>query len=64
MTNERPSVQLNERYSVFATCEHLKIHRNTLRRYEERCLINPSFHPSGLKFFFGSEILRFWEDTL
>ena len=65
MVAEQPNVQLTSRYTVTETCTILGIHRNTLRRYTNRGVIQSGFRKSTLKrFYLGSEILKFWQRQL
>lgn len=65
ITAEEPQVAIAGRYSVKETCEHLGIHRNTLRKYTDEGDIKCIFRrPSGRKAYLGQEILRFWKAML
>ncbi|WP_289763498.1 helix-turn-helix domain-containing protein [uncultured Duncaniella sp.] len=65
VTATEPQVALTGRYTVKQTCEHLGIHRNTLRRYTEEGHIKCSFRrETARKIYLGKEILRFWNSQL
>lgn len=53
------------RYSIGQTCELLGIHHDTLRQYTDRQkIIKCGYRTIGnrrVKFYLGSEILRFWK---
>lgn len=62
ITPDEPKVAPTGRYSITDTCKMLGIHRNTLRLYTLAGKIKCGFRRhSGRKFYFGSEILRFWK---
>lgn len=64
MTAEKPNISSDGRYSIRETCEILGIHRDTLYRYTHvTCEIKCGIVMRGgksRKFYFGREILRFW----
>ena len=65
VTATEPQVAPNGRYTVKQTCEHLGIHRNTLRRYTEEGHIKCNFRrETARKIYLGVEILRFWKSQL
>lgn len=65
ITAIEPKVAPTGRYTVKQTCEHLGIHRNTLRRYTEEGHIKCSFRrEAARKIYLGKEILRFWNSQL
>lgn len=56
-----PAVRLDGRYSIGETCEHLGIHRHTLRKYTDLGVIKSRMRKDGQKrFYLGREILKFW----
>lgn len=59
ITSRRPNVVATSRYSIAETCNILRIHRNTLRRYTEQGLIRQD-ETRLRKCYKGTEILRFW----
>lgn len=65
ITAIEPNVSPTGRYSTMETCRHLGIHRDTLRTYTEvKKLIKCGTRKLGnryVKFYLGSEILRFWK---
>lgn len=65
MTAQEPQVMSTARYSIGQTCELLGIHRDTLRQYTDRQkIIKCGYRTIGnrrVKFYLGSEILRFWK---
>lgn len=67
MTAIEPQVALNGRYSIGETCVLLGIHRDTLRTYtDSERIIKCGFRKIGkrlVKFYLGSEILRFWKNN-
>lgn len=65
ITAEEPKVALTGRYSIRQTCEHLGIHRNTLRKYTEEGHIKCSFRRESFqKVYVGQEIIRFWKSQM
>ena len=61
MVSTEPNVSLTGRYTIDETAELLGIHRNTLCRYAKHGKIRFGIRRAdSRKFFFGSEILRFW----
>lgn len=65
ITPLEPNVAPSGRYSTMETCRALGIHRDTLRTYTEvKKLIKCGVRKFGnryVKFYLGSEILRFWK---
>lgn len=65
ITALEPNVSPTGRYSNMETCRVLGIHRDTLRTYtESKKLIKCGMRKLGnryVKFYLGSEILRFWK---
>lgn len=65
MTAIEPAVAPFGRYSIAETCALLGIHRDTLRNYTDtQKIIKCGFRRIGsrmVKFYLGSEILRFWK---
>lgn len=65
MTAQEPQVMATARYSIRQTCELLGIHRDTLRQYtDQQKIIKCGYRTIGnrkVKFYLGSEILRFWK---
>ncbi len=68
MTSEQPKVVLTAKYSIKETCELLGIHRDSLHKYTHvTCEINCGWHRRGgrlVKFYLGSDILKFWKNNL
>lgn len=63
MTPTEPKVESNGRYSVSQVCEILKCHRNSLLNWTNDGRIKCSFNKKH-KFYFGRDILKFWQETL
>ena len=62
ITSNEPSVNATGRYSVTQTCEHLGVHRNSLRNYTNAGLIKCGFRKGSYrKFYEGKEIIKFWK---
>ncbi len=65
MIANEPQIVATARYSIGQTCKLLGIHRDTLRRYTDRQkVIKCGYRTIGnrkVKFYLGSEILRFWK---
>lgn len=61
ITTTRPQIDENGRYRVMQVCQLLGIYRSKLKNYTEAGWITPSFYLDGRKFYFGHEILRFWD---
>lgn len=65
MTAIEPQVAPTGHYSTMETCRLLGIHRDTLRKYTEtKKLIKCGLRKLDnryVKFYLGSEILRFWK---
>lgn len=65
MTTIEPQVMTTGRYSINQTCKLLGIHRDTLRLYtDKQMIIKCGYRTIGnrkVKFYLGSEILRFWK---
>ena len=65
MNQEKPKVVASGKYSVADTCKILGIHRNTLRKYTQEGAIKCGYYKSTrTKFYYGSEILKFWTSEL
>lgn len=68
MTIQEPRVILTGRYSIKETCEILGVHRDTLYKYtHDTCEIKCGWRNRGgrtVKFYLGSEILRFWKSNV
>ena len=68
ITAIEPTVSPTGRYSTMETCRALGIHRDTLRTYTEtKQLIKFGMRKLGnryVKFYLGSEILRFWKSQV
>ncbi len=68
ITAIEPTVSPTGRYSTMETCRALGIHRDTLRTYTEtKQLIKCGMRKLGnryVKFYLGSEILRFWKSQV
>lgn len=65
MNDNEPQVSLAGRYSIKQTCQILGIHRDTLRAYTDSQIIRCEYRKLGarrVKFYRGSEILRFWKN--
>lgn len=64
MTAIEPNVEPNGRYSIGETCALLGIHRDTLRTYTDtKGIIKCEYRLIGsrrVKYYLGSEIIRFW----
>lgn len=61
MTNERPNVALDGRYSINEVTAMLGINRSTLRRYTDKGLIRCGrWRTNGRPFYTGKEIMRLW----
>lgn len=63
MIAEQPEVKTTARYSIRETCELLKIHRHTLRRYTDKGLIRCGYRKTNHAYYTGSEILRLWRES-
>ena len=64
MVTLEPNIPNDGRYSIAETCEHLGVHRNSLRNYTDSGLIKCGFRRVNMKkFYTGSEIKRFWKST-
>lgn len=65
MKATEPQIIATARYSISQTCELLGIHRDTLRLYtDKQRIIKCGYRSIGnrkVKFYLGSEILRFWK---
>ena len=65
MTETKPYINVNSRYSISQTAKLLGIHRNTLRNYTNRGAIRCYVRPlSYKKFYLGQDILKFWQSKL
>jgi predicted site-specific integrase-resolvase len=65
MVNNEPRVGKTSRYTIDETCSLLGINRHTLRRYTKAGKIRCGYWLStSRKFYYGSEILRFWKAYL
>lgn len=66
MSTTEPKVEMNGRYPIGQAAALLGIHRNTLRRYNDEGYIKSGNRRVGrcVRFFLGSEILRFWKSQM
>ncbi|RXE74840.1 helix-turn-helix domain-containing protein [uncultured Duncaniella sp.] len=68
MTAKEPMVVLTAKYSIKETCELLQIHRDSLYKYTHNtCEIKCGWHRRGgraVKYYLGSEILKFWNKQI
>lgn len=65
MTNERPNVALEGRYSINEVTAMLGINRSTLRRYTDRGLIKCGrWRTNGRPFYTGRAVLQLWMAVL
>lgn len=65
MTNERPNVALEGRYSINEVTAILGINRSTLRRYTDRGLIKCGrWRTNGRPFYTGRAVLQLWMAVL
>ena len=65
MTNERPNVALDGRYSINEVTEMLGINRSTLRRYTDKGLIKCGrWRTNGRPFYTGKAVLQLWQAVL
>lgn len=63
--NGKISVEKDRRYSTNETCEILGICRKTLWKYTKAGEIYAGYHkPSGIIFYLGEEIERFYNCTI
>jgi len=61
MTNNRPDVHTEGRYSINEVTAMLGINRSTLRRYTDKGLIRCGrWRTNGRPFYTGKEIMRLW----
>ena len=60
-----PEVVRNAKYSLKETAAKLGLHPNTVRNYTHKGLIRVEYSKAnGWPRYTGSEILRFWNETL
>ncbi len=66
LTELEPNVSPTGRYPIGMAAKLLGIHRNTLRQYTEAGMIKCGFRRKGrpMRFYMGSELMRFWKSTL
>ncbi len=65
MTNERPNVALDGRYSIKEVTEMLGISRSTLRRYTDKGVVKCGRRRSnGRPFYTGRAVLQLWMAVL
>lgn len=61
MTNVKPKVNLQGRYSSNEVCQLLGISRETLRRHVHKGTIAVHYRVSNMRpFYTGSDIMAFW----
>lgn len=61
MTNVKPQVNLQGRYSSNEVCQLLGISRETLRRHVRKGTIAVHYRVSNMRpFYIGSDIMAFW----
>lgn len=63
MTPIEPKVDKNGRYTVKQVCELLQCHRNSLLKWTNENRIKCDFNKKH-KFYFGREILKFWNEKI
>lgn len=62
---DSPNVKSGSMYSISETCDALGICRDSLRRYTNEGYIQCGYRsPYNRKFYLGSEIVRFWRETV
>ena len=64
MTNTKPAIDLQGRYSVRETCQFLGISRETLRRHTLAGDIKVRYRKINLRpYYVGPEIMRYWNNS-
>lgn len=64
MTNERPKVERDGRYSIKDTASLLSVSTMTIRRHTKAGLLACEKWPhNGRTFYTGKEILRYWREN-
>lgn len=64
MTTEMPNVAKTGKYSVQQTAEKLGVSRQTIYEHSEQGLIKYKYRQNGRRVYLGSEIIRYWNETL
>lgn len=65
MTNSRPKVALDDRFTITEAAKVLGVHRNTLlKACYSKMLKFGCRRTTGRKFFTGRELIRYWEAVL
>lgn len=65
MTTTKPNVDENGKYSIGETAKALEVSRQTVKRYADNGMLKCGiWRHNGRKFFYGSEIIRFWRASL
>lgn len=56
-----PQIADDSKYTVCQASEVLGVHRDTIRRWVNSCLLKPRFSKiNGRKFFLGKDLKKFW----
>lgn len=65
MTNIVPQVKESGKYSISETAKALELSRQTVRKYADEGILKCGYwRHNGRRFFYGSEIIRFWRASL